>query len=121
VTATRTFSAGLRLVGTRSDLTYALGADRVLVTIGGSTADLDRLAGATLAMDLDVTGLKPGVHEVPVTANLPAGTTLVSVTPDTVAVTIADAAASAPPASVPPASASAPPATASPSPTPSGG
>ena len=121
VTATRTFSAGLRLVGTRSDLTYALGADRVLVTIGGSTADLDRLAGATLAMDLDVTGLKPGVHEVPVTANLPAGTTLVSVTPDTVAVTIADATASAPPASVPPASASAPPATASPSPTPSGG
>jgi len=111
VTATRTFSAGVRLVGARSDLTYALSTDRVLVTIGGSTAELDRLVGATLVMDLDVTGLKAGIHEVPVTANLPAGTTLVSVSPDKVTVTIDNAAASAPPSSTP----------ASPSPAPSGG
>ena len=45
VTATRTFNAGLRLVGAEHDLTYALSIDRVLVTIGGSTADLDRLSG----------------------------------------------------------------------------
>ena len=110
VTGTRTFSAGLRLVGARSDLSYALATDRVLVTIGGSTADLDRLAGATLAMDLNVAGLKPGIHDVPVTANLPAGTTLVSVTPATVSVTISAAAASQPPSQPP-----------SPSPSPSGG
>lgn len=113
VTATRTFSAGLRLVGARSDLTYALATDRVLVTIGGSTADLDRLVGATLVMDLDVAGLKAGVHDVPVTANLPAGTTLVSVSPASVKVTITDAASSEPPAS-------APPDVPSPSPSPSG-
>ena len=109
VTGTRTFSAGLRLVGARRDLTYALATDRVLVTIGGSTADLDRLVGATLVMDLDVTGLKAGVHEVPVTANLPTGTTVVSVTPATVTVTISDAGASPSPGSAPP------------SPSPSGG
>ena len=44
VTATRTFNAGLRLLGASGDLTYALSIDRVLVTIGGSTADLDRLS-----------------------------------------------------------------------------
>ena len=113
VTATRTFSAGLRLVGAQSDLTYALAIDRILVTIGGSTADLDRLVGATLVMDLDVAVLKAGVHEVPVTANLPAGTTLVSASPASVKVTITDAAASEPPASTPPGSST-------PSPSPSG-
>ena len=61
VTATRSFNAGLRLVGASTDLTYALSVDRVLVTIGGSTADLDRLSGSALVMDLDVTGLKAGV------------------------------------------------------------
>ena len=46
VTGTRTFEAGLILAGARSDLVYALSTDRVLVTIGGSLADLDRLSGA---------------------------------------------------------------------------
>jgi YbbR domain-containing protein len=99
VTATRTFSAGLRLVGAANDLTYALSTDRVLVTIGGSTADLDRLSGATLVMDLDVTGLKTGIHQVAVTANLPVGTTLVAASPPKVTVTIAVPAPSAAPPS----------------------
>jgi YbbR domain-containing protein len=88
VTGTRTFSAGLRLIGDRNDLRYALSTDRVLVTIGGSTADLDRLSASTLVVDLDVTGLGPGVHEVPVSANLPTGTTLVAASPAKVSVTI---------------------------------
>jgi YbbR domain-containing protein len=45
-------------------------------------------------MDLDVTGLKAGVHEVPVTANLLAGTTLVAASPATITVTISAAPAS---------------------------
>jgi hypothetical protein len=45
-----------------------------------------------------VTGLKPGVHDVPVTANLPAGTTLVAASPPKVTVTIAEATPSASPA-----------------------
>jgi YbbR domain-containing protein len=106
VTGTRTFSAGLQLLGASNDLAYALSTDRVLVTIGGSTADLDRLSGATLVMDLDVAGLKAGVHDVPVTAILPAGTTLVAASPASVTVTISAPAASSPPSASPSPSAS---------------
>ncbi len=99
VTATRTFESGLRLVGASSDLTYTLSIDRVLVTIGGSTADLDRLSGASLVMDLDVTGLDPGVYDLTPTATLPAGTAVVAVSPATVQVTIAGPVASPSPGS----------------------
>jgi YbbR domain-containing protein len=99
VTATRTFSAGLRLVGANNTMSYTLSVDSVLVTIGGSTADLDRLSGAALVMDLDVTGLKAGTHEVPPTANPPVGTTVVAVSPPTVGVTIGTTAVAAPSAS----------------------
>ena len=99
VTGTRTFTAGLRLVGANNPLSYKLSVDHVLVTIGGSVADLDRLSGAALVMDLDVTGLKTGTHEVTPTANPPVGTTVVAVSPPTVAVTIGTAAVTAPSAS----------------------
>lgn len=88
VTETRTFSAGLRLVGTRRDLSYDVSIDRVIVTIGGSTADLDRLTGSTLLVDLDVTGFGPGTVDVPVSIDLPTGPALVSSNPATVSVTI---------------------------------
>jgi YbbR domain-containing protein len=94
VTGTRTFQAGVVVVGARADRTYALSTDRVLVTIGGSVADLDRLSGATLTVTLDVTGLDTGQHEVRVTANLQTGLTLVGASPDPIIVTIADPAAS---------------------------
>ncbi len=99
VTGTRTFSAGLQLVGASNTLTYKLSVESVLVTIGGSVADLDRLSGAALVMDLDVTGLKTGTHEVTPTANPPVGTTVVAVSPPTVAVTISTTAVTAPSAS----------------------
>ena len=88
VTETRTFSAGLRLVGTRRDLAYDFSTDRVIVTIGGSSADLDRLAGSALVVDLDVTGLGPGTVDVPVSVDLPTGPALVASNPSTVSVTI---------------------------------
>jgi YbbR domain-containing protein len=106
VTETRTFNAGLRLVGTRRDLTYDFFTDRVIVTLGGSPADLDRLAGSALVVDLDVTGLGPGIVDVPVSIDLPTGPTLVAATPPTVSVTIGETAApSASPSPTPSASA----------------
>jgi YbbR domain-containing protein len=96
VTGTRTFSAGLQLLGESTELAYALSVDRVLITIGGSVADLDRLSASTLVATLDVAGLKPGVHDVPVSANLPTGTALVAANPATVKVTVTPAAAGAP-------------------------
>ncbi|MEO8207704.1 MAG: CdaR family protein [Chloroflexota bacterium] len=88
VTSTRTFSAGLILVGARADRVYALSTDRVLVTIGGSVADLDRLSGAVLVLTLDVTGLEVGLHDVLVSANLQTGLSLVGASPNPIAVTI---------------------------------
>jgi YbbR domain-containing protein len=90
VTSTRTFTAGLRLVGTRSDLTYEVAVKSVLLTIGGSTAGLDLLSGATITAELDVTGLGPGATDVSVSAppNLPGTTTLVAASPSVVKVTI---------------------------------
>ena len=102
VTETRTLSAGLRLVGTRRDLAYDFTTDRVIVTIGGSSADLDRLAGSAFVVDLDVTGLEPGTVDVPISIDLPTGPTLVAASPSSVSVTIiASAAPSDSPAPTP--------------------
>ena len=98
ITGTRTFEAGLVLVGAQPDLTYTLSADHVLVTIGGSLADLDRLSGVSLTLTADVTGLDPGQHNVAVSANLATGLTLVGASPNSVTVTVSSPAAS-PPAS----------------------
>jgi YbbR domain-containing protein len=99
VSGTRSFTAGLRLDGALSDRSYELSTDEVLAVIGGSVADLDRLEGARLELDVPVGGLPPGRHEVEVTANLPAGLTLVSASPRTVIVTIGEPAAQSPPTS----------------------
>jgi YbbR domain-containing protein len=88
VTATRSFEVGVRMVGAQPDMTYSAAVDRVLITVGGSPAELDRLDGATLAVDLDVSTLGPGTTEVPVTASLPPGVTLVAASPPRVAVTV---------------------------------
>ena len=108
VTATRTFSAGMRIIGAGRGLTYELDADRVLVTVGGSVADLDRLSGTGMVVDLDVDGLEPGIVTVQVTMDLPPGVSLVSASPANVSVTITATSPTASP-------------TASPSPSPSVG
>lgn len=94
VTGTRTFEAGLILLGTRPDLVYELSIDRILVTIGGSVADLDRLSGVTLVLTADVTGLEPGAHSVAVSVNLATGLTLLGASPNPVEVIVSSPAAS---------------------------
>jgi YbbR domain-containing protein len=88
VTSTRTFEAGLVLLGASADKSYSLSTDRVLVTIGGSIADLDRLSGASLVLTVDVTGLGEGSHKVVPDANLTTGLSLISISPSPVTVTI---------------------------------
>jgi YbbR domain-containing protein len=88
VAETRTFEVGLDLIGARPDRRYATSTDRVLLTLGGSVADLDRLQGARLLALLDVADLEPGTTSVAVTTDLPAGIALVSASPDQVAVTV---------------------------------
>jgi YbbR domain-containing protein len=88
LTGTRTFDAGLIFVGARADLVYKLSTDHVLVTIGGSEADLDRLSGAALALTVNVSGLAVGSHQVTPTANLTTGLSLLGVSPSPITVTI---------------------------------
>ena len=58
------------------------------MTIGGPVADLDRLSGSTLVLNVDVSGLDVGTHEVTATANLVTGLTLVGANPNPITVTI---------------------------------
>jgi YbbR domain-containing protein len=99
ITATRTFSSGVELLGVRPDLVYELSTRQILATIGGSTADLDRLEGRTFTVLADVTGLEEGEHDVAITVNLPAGLALVSSSPATIRVTVTLAALPNPTAS----------------------
>ena len=115
MTGTRSFDVGLRLLGTQGDLTYDPAVDRVLITVGGSVADLDRLNGAALVADLDVADLGPGERTATVTVDLPAGVTLVAASPAEVAITV-----TAPPSPSPAAIAS-PSQPSSPDPSPSPG
>jgi len=88
VNATRTYEAGLVLVGERPDRRYELSTDRVLVTVAGSVAELDRLGSTSLTLTVDVTGLDPGTHSVAVSANLTTGLSLIDVSPNPVEVTV---------------------------------
>ena len=94
VTATRTFEAGLIVVGASPNLAYSLSTDRILVTIGGSVAELDRLSGTSLVLRVDVSGLGVGTHSVTATANLTTGLTLVGASPNPIDVTVSSPASS---------------------------
>jgi len=96
VNETRTFDAGLVLAGARNDRTYDLSTDRVLATIAGPVADLDRLSGSSLFLTIDVSGLDTGTHDVTATANLVTGLTLIAASPNPITVTIAVPATTAP-------------------------
>ena len=93
ITATRTFEAGLLLVGARPDLAYSLSTDHVLVTIGGSVAELDRLSGTSVVLSVDVGGLGLGTHSVTASANLTTGLTLIGASPNPIDVTVSTPAA----------------------------
>jgi len=102
VAGTRTLQAGLALFGARSDRTYDPAVDRVLVTLGGPIADLDRIDAAALVATIDVSGLAPGTYELAVSIGLPTGVSLVGVAPDHVTITIGPAATPAPSDTPPP-------------------
>jgi YbbR domain-containing protein len=98
-TGTATFTAGPVLVGRQPGLDYQLSTGSVLVTIGGPKADLDRLNSSALTVNLDVTGLGVGTHEIQPTLNLQAGLRLLNVDPLSVTVTITSLGSPAPSAS----------------------
>lgn len=88
VTETRTYTAGLRLDGGDPTYEYALQTQSVLLTVYGSSADLDRLGSAPITVGIDVSGLGAGRHQVTVVPSLPSADTVVSISPPTVVVTV---------------------------------
>ncbi len=112
-TGTRTFEAGVQVINGGPGLTYRPAIDRVLLTVGGTLAALDAVDPTVLAALLDVAGLGSGTSQVPVTARLPTGVTLVAASPVEVTVIVTPAATPAPT----PSPTGFPPATPSPAPT----
>ena len=102
VTESRSYSVGLQLVGTEPGLAYTPATTSVLLSVAGNPAALDALSTSTTLARLDVTGFEPGTYDVPVTAELPSGVTLVAASPTTVSVTVSPAAAPSPASSVAP-------------------
>ncbi len=98
-TGTRTFSVGPVLSGAHDDRTYTLSTDQVNVTLGGSSAVLAGIQGDSLVVTADVNALGPGTHVVPLKTTLPAGVTLVAISPPTVTVTVGVVASPQPSAS----------------------
>jgi YbbR domain-containing protein len=87
-TGSQTFQVGLSLSGAAADRSYGLSASSITVTLGGSLSTLGAIDGATLVATVNVTGLAPGNHVVPVVFTLPTGTRLDAITPSSVTVTV---------------------------------
>jgi YbbR domain-containing protein len=90
VTETRTFVAGIRLDGRQASMQYDASETRVLLTVYGSTASLDRLASSPIVISLNVAGLGPGTHDVPVVPSLPSAVTVAAISPETITVTVTE-------------------------------
>jgi YbbR domain-containing protein len=95
VQGNRTYEAGLVPSGTQPGLNYAFSTGSVHVTLGGPVADLDRIDPANFTITVDVAGLGPGSHELPLVPNVQAGLKVIGVDPETVTVTVTPAASAA--------------------------
>jgi YbbR domain-containing protein len=96
-TGTRTFHAGLNVVGNRPDLNYSLSISEVNVTVGGPITALDAVNATTLVASVDVSALAVGDQQATIDFTAPTGLEIVSISPAQVTVTVT--AATAPSAS----------------------
>jgi YbbR domain-containing protein len=90
VTETRTFPAGIRLDGRKADLQYQASEDNVLLTLFGSTADLDRLGASSIVVSINVATLEPGTNEVAVVPSLPSAITVAAISPESITITVTE-------------------------------
>ena len=88
VTETRTFQAGIRIDGRDPALQYEASETEVLLTLFGSTADLDRLGASSIVISINVAGLEPGTNEVAVVPSLPSAITVAAISPESITVTV---------------------------------
>jgi YbbR domain-containing protein len=90
VTETRTFTAGIRLDGRKAPLQYEASETQVLLTLFGSTADLDRLGATPIVISVNVAALQPGANEVTLVPSLPSAVTVAAISPETITVTVTE-------------------------------
>lgn len=92
----RTLVLGLVCSGEPAGSSCLPQISQLAVTVRGTVSALDALASSNLTAVLDVTGLGPGDHVVQPTLALPAGVTRVTISPQSVTVTITPPATPAP-------------------------
>jgi YbbR domain-containing protein len=88
--ATRSFSAGLIMIGAEPSRSYTLGADTVVVTLGGGDQALNQVDAASFAASINVTGLTAGSHDVDVRVVPPGGLKLLAISPTRVTVFVSE-------------------------------
>jgi YbbR domain-containing protein len=118
VTDTRTFTAGIRIDGRDPTLEYEASETQVLLTVFGSTADLDRLGSSAIVISINVAGLEPGVNEVTVVPSLSSSVTVAAISPESITLTVTVRPTPTPPPTPTPEPAVAPEPTVEPTPTP---
>lgn len=103
-TGTRAFEVGVEMVGQDPGNSYAMSPPSVQVVLGGSIAALDAVDATQLVGTVNVSALIAGSDPVPVSVSFtaPPGLEVVSITPDTVTITVATALGPSIPPSVQP-------------------
>lgn len=97
-TGTRTFHAGLNVIGNQPGLNYSLSISEVNVTIGGPISALDAVNATTLVASVDVSALAAGDQQATIKFTPPPGLETVSISPAQITVTVT---ASVPPSAAP--------------------
>jgi len=95
--STRSVSVGVVPVGARPDRIYTLSTPSVIVTLGGAAASLNAFDTSTLVGAVSVGDLDSGTYNLKISVVLPAGISLVGITPSQITVTITNVATPTPP------------------------
>jgi YbbR domain-containing protein len=94
---TRSVSVGVVPTGARPDRIYTLSTPSVIVTLGGATASLNAFDTSTLVGTVSVGDLDVGAHTIKISVGVPAGITVVTISPFQITVTVASAPTPSPP------------------------
>jgi YbbR domain-containing protein len=78
----------IELRGANPNYDYSLNPDRVDITIRGGLSGISEASSDEVRPRIDLSGLEPGVHDIPVSVALPSGVSLDTVSPLQIEVTI---------------------------------
>jgi YbbR domain-containing protein len=86
----RTLEKSISVLGLAEGLTAEFSSDTVEVTVSGPQGSLEALTEAGITVEIDLSGLEPGEHEITPEIGLTENIGLVSTTPETITVIIRD-------------------------------